>query len=63
MPSDPSSHPSFQRHTAPAPAPAEQEARRLAELLDMAQEFGRVGVWERDIASGTGRWDLSLIHI
>jgi hypothetical protein len=34
-----------------------REARRLAELLDTAQEFGRLGVWERDIASGAGRWD------
>jgi len=57
MSSDPSTHPSLRLRPAPAPAPAEQEARRLAELLHMAQEFGRVGVWERDIASGTGRWD------
>ena len=35
----------------------EQRATRLAELLDVAQEFGRLGVWERDIASGIGRWD------
>jgi PAS domain S-box-containing protein len=33
------------------------EATRLRELLEIAQEFGRVGVWERDVASGTGRWD------
>ena len=32
-------------------------AQRLSELLDMAQEFGRLGVWERDIATGVGRWD------
>jgi len=35
----------------------EREARRLSELLDMAQEFGRIGVWEREIPSGVGRWD------
>ena len=35
----------------------EQRATRLAELLDVAQEFGRLGVWERDIPSGIGRWD------
>jgi len=34
-----------------------QRARELAELLDMAQEFGRLGVWEREIPSGRGRWD------
>ena len=32
-------------------------AQRLAELLEMAQEFGRLGVWERQIPSGEGRWD------
>ncbi len=37
----------------------QQEARaeRLAGLLEMAQEFGRLGVWEREIASGAGHWD------
>ena len=34
-----------------------REAERLAELLEMAQEFGRIGVWEREIPSGRGRWD------
>ena len=33
------------------------EARRQGELLETAQEFGRLGVWERDIPSGEGRWD------
>lgn len=32
-------------------------ARRQGELLDMAQEFGRLGFWEREIPSGEGRWD------
>ena len=32
-------------------------AQHLSELLDMAQEFGRLGIWERDIPSGKGRWD------
>lgn len=34
-----------------------REARQLADLLDMAQEFGRLGVWQREIPSGRGRWD------
>jgi PAS domain S-box-containing protein len=34
-----------------------REASQLAELLAMAQEFGRLGVWQRDIPSGKGRWD------
>jgi hypothetical protein len=33
------------------------QAQHLSELLEVAQEFGRLGVWERDIASGKGRWD------
>ncbi len=33
------------------------EPRRLAELLDVTQEFGRLGVWEREIPSGRGHWD------
>ena len=32
-------------------------AARLDELLDTAQEFGRLGIWEREIPSGEGRWD------
>ena len=34
-----------------------RQAQHLADLLDMAQEFGRIGVWEREIPSGRGRWD------
>src|SRR6185369_11262965 len=30
---------------------------RLAELLDMAQDYGRIGVWERDVRTLQGRWD------
>jgi signal transduction histidine kinase/ActR/RegA family two-component response regulator len=30
---------------------------RLAELLDLAQDFGRIGVWERDVRTMQGRWD------
>jgi signal transduction histidine kinase len=32
-------------------------AARQDELLDTAQEFGRLGIWERAIPSGEGRWD------
>ncbi len=38
------------------------EARHLREMLDSAQEFGRVGVWERDVRSGTGRWDRQVFE-
>jgi len=37
-------------------------AQHLSELLDIAQEFGRLGVWERDIPSGTGRWDRHVFE-
>jgi signal transduction histidine kinase/ActR/RegA family two-component response regulator len=33
------------------------QARRQGEMLDTAQEFGRIGLWERRIPSGEGRWD------
>ena len=39
---------------------AQQEARRASEVLDVAREFGRIGVWERDIASGKGRFDAPV---
>jgi len=32
-------------------------AARQDELLETAQEFGRLGIWEREIPSGEGRWD------
>jgi hypothetical protein len=35
---------------------------RLAELLDMAQEFGRLGVWERDPKTLEGRWDAHVFR-
>jgi PAS domain S-box-containing protein len=35
----------------------EARAERLAGLLEMAQEFGRLGSWERAIPSGEGQWD------
>ena len=38
------------------------EAHRQAELLDMTQEVGRLAVWERDIPSGTGRWDPHMFR-
>jgi PAS domain S-box-containing protein len=37
-------------------------AARQEELLDTAQEFGRLGIWERDIPSGEGRWDKHVFN-
>jgi PAS domain S-box-containing protein len=39
-----------------------ESARQLSELLDMAREFGRLGIWERNIPSGTGRWDRHVFE-
>ncbi len=39
------------------------EAGRLAELLDLAQDFGRLAVWERDTRSLQGRWDRHMYRI
>ena len=37
-------------------------AQRQSELLDIAQEFGRLGVWEREIPSGKGHWDRHVFE-
>ena len=45
---------------SPTSAPhalARAAPRARSELLDTAQEFGRLGIWEREIPSGEGRWD------
>ena len=40
----------------------EEHARRQEELLETAQEFGRLGIWERLIPSGEGRWDKHVFR-
>ena len=37
-----------------------QQASRQGELLQTTQEFGRLGIWERAIPSGEGRWDAHV---
>jgi signal transduction histidine kinase/CheY-like chemotaxis protein len=39
------------------------EAARLGELLSLAQQFGRLGVWERDLQTLEGRWDRQVQRI
>ncbi len=34
-----------------------RQSQRQGELLETAQEFGRIGIWERTIATGEGHWD------
>jgi hypothetical protein len=43
--------------------PSFAQARRLDELLDMAQEFRRLGVWERVVRTGIGRWDRHVFPL
>ncbi len=47
----------FTLHDITAQKAFEAQARHNADLLETAQEFGRLGVWERDVRSGKGRWD------
>ena len=44
-------------------AAARAEAARLRERLDAAQEFGRLGTWEFDIASGHMAWDAATLRL
>jgi len=37
-------------------------ARRVSELLDTAQEFGRLGTWECKLPSGEERWDRHMFR-
>jgi hypothetical protein len=44
-------------------AAARAEAAALRERLDVAQEFGRLGTWEHDIASGHLAWDAATLRL
>ncbi|HSW08243.1 PAS domain-containing protein [Aquabacterium sp.] len=35
----------------------QQDNQHLAGLMEMAQDYGRLGVWERDLRTREGRWD------
>jgi PAS domain S-box-containing protein len=37
-----------------------QRAESMEELLNMAQQFGRLGVWERNVRTMQGRWDRHM---
>ena len=39
---------------------AAAEARRLGELLDLAREFGRLGLWQRNLRTLEGHWDAQV---
>jgi PAS domain S-box-containing protein len=39
---------------------AAAETARLGDLLSLAQQFGRLGVWERDLQTLEGHWDRDV---
>jgi PAS domain S-box-containing protein len=41
---------------------AQDEIARLREQLDIARDFGRFGLWEREIPSDRGRWDRQIFE-
>ena len=42
---------------------ARAEATRLRERLDVAQEFGRLGTWQHDLATGHTLWDAAALRL
>ena len=42
---------------------AAAQLHRLGTLLDVAQEFGRLGVWEHDTATGAGHWSAHIFRL
>ena len=42
---------------------ARAEAAHLGELLDLARDLGRIGVWERDVRTGRGWWDRHVFRM
>jgi PAS domain S-box-containing protein len=39
------------------------QAQRVSELLDLARDFGRLGVWERDVRTLRGHWDPKVMQL
>jgi PAS domain S-box-containing protein len=42
---------------------AQASASRSAELLELVQAFGRMGIWQRDPQSGEGEWDEHMFQL
>ena len=42
---------------------AEREVQRLQSLLDLARDYGRIGVWERNVRTLEGHWDTHTRRI
>jgi len=41
---------------------AKAELQHQQELMDLAREFGRLGVWERNVRTLQGRWDSQVLR-
>ncbi len=42
---------------------AQAQAKRVKERLETAQDFGRLGLWERDLPLGKGHWDPHMFRL
>ena len=42
---------------------AQARVDQQAELLELAREFGRLGVWERNLRTQEGRWDKQVLRL
>jgi PAS domain S-box-containing protein len=49
-------------HAIEAERRARAEVGHLTELLDLARDFGRLGLWERDAHTLEGRWDRQVLR-
>jgi PAS domain S-box-containing protein len=48
---------------ADARVAAEAQVQRLQSLLDLARDFGRIGVWDRNVRTLEGHWDTHTHRI
>jgi len=52
----------FTLQPADALRAARQDASDQAERLNLARDFGRLGLWERDVRTLQGRWDREVLR-
>ena len=49
-------------HPGSARLPAGTGAQQMAAVLDLAQQSGRIGIWERDVRTKQGRWGPQVMR-
>ena len=47
----------------PDAEPGAEPWRNTADKLELVQRFGRLGLWERDLRTGKGRWDAHTLRL